>query len=454
MPYQSLNPTTEELMEVYPEIEEGALEAALDRAEAAFKSWRQTDFSSRARLLRRAADLLDNRAVAHARIMALEMGKPVGDGVAEARKCALALRYYADHGEAFLRDVYTRTDASESRVSYQPLGPILAIMPWNYPYWQVFRFAAPALMAGNVVLLKHAPNTPQCALEMVDLMREAGFPPDVFQSLFLTNDQAARVIEDRRVAGVTLTGSTAAGRKVAAAAGKALKPSVMELGGSDPFIVFPDANLEEAAKIAAFSRCLNGGQSCIAAKRFLVQESILNGFLSDFVEAMTAQVVGDPLKDETRMGPMARRDLRDGLAEQVRKSLALGARALCGGETPSGRGFFYPPTVLIDVPSHAPAATEELFGPVAVVIPFKDEADAVRIANDTTYGLGAALWTTDKERIARLVPQIEAGAVFVNGFVKSDPRLPFGGIKASGYGRELAREGMIEFMNQKAVWIR
>jgi succinate-semialdehyde dehydrogenase/glutarate-semialdehyde dehydrogenase len=454
MTYQSLNPATEELLEIYPEIDDAGLERALEQAQGAFRAWRRTAFADRARLLRRAADLLDDRAEAHARLMALEMGKPLGDGVAEARKCALNLRYYADHGEAFMRDQHVRSDASESWVAYEPLGPILAIMPWNYPYWQVYRFAAPALMAGNTVLLKHAPNTPQCALEMEDVMRAAGFPEHVFKSLFLTNDQAARVIEDPRVAGVTLTGSTAAGRKVAATAGKALKPSVMELGGSDPFIIFPDANLEEAAKVAAFARCLNGGQSCIAAKRFLVQEDILNGFLADFVEAMTSRVVGDPLKAETQIGPMARRDLRDALAEQVRRSIAAGAKALCGGEAPSGRGFFYPPTVLVNVPPDCPAATEELFGPVAVVIPFKDEADAIRIANDTPYGLGAALWTTDKERIGRMVPQLEAGAVFVNGFVKSDPRLPFGGIKTSGFGRELAREGMLEFVNQKTVWVR
>jgi succinate-semialdehyde dehydrogenase/glutarate-semialdehyde dehydrogenase len=262
------------------------------------------------------------------------------------------------------------------------------------------------------------------------------------------------VIEDDRVAGVTLTGSTGAGSKVASVAGKALKPSVMELGGSDPFIVFADANLEEAAKIGAFSRCINSGQTCISAKRFLVQEEILNGFLADFVEAMNNRTMGDPMKQDTILGPMARRDLRDGLADQVRRSLAMGAKILCGGETPSGRGFYYPPTVLIDVPADSPAATEELFGPVAVVIPFKSEADAVRIANETPFGLGAALWTADRERMARMIPRIEAGAVFVNGFVKSDPRLPFGGIKRSGYGRELAREGMLEFMNQKTVWVR
>jgi succinate-semialdehyde dehydrogenase/glutarate-semialdehyde dehydrogenase len=454
MPYQSLNPTTEELLEVYPEIEDGALEEALERSAAAFRRWRRVPVGERARLVRRAGDLLDDRAPALARIMALEMGKPVGDGIAESKKCALNCRYYADHGEAFLRDQHIRSDASESYVRYEPLGPILAIMPWNFPFWQVFRFAAPALVAGNVVLLKHAPNTPQCALEIEDLMRDAGFPNDVFLSLFLSNDQAARVVADDRVAGVTLTGSTNAGRIVAGAAGRALKPSVMELGGSDPFIVCDDADLGEAIKVAAFSRCLNSGQSCIGAKRFLVQRTVMNGFLEDFVEAMATRVVGDPMKEETQIGPLARRDLRDALAEQVRRSIEQGARALCGGQVPSGRGFFYPPTVLIDVPPHSPAGREELFGPVAVVIPFDTDEEAIAIANNTPYGLGAAVWTRDRTRATQYIEEVEAGAVFVNGLVKSDPRLPFGGIKASGFGRELAREGMVEFLNQKTIWIR
>jgi succinate-semialdehyde dehydrogenase/glutarate-semialdehyde dehydrogenase len=454
MPYQSLNPTTEEVLEVFEEHSAEAVAAALERASAAFRAWRQTPVQERCRLLRRAADLLDDRAASHARVMALEVGKPIGDGVAESKKCALVCRYYADHTDHFLRPEVIRSDAGESYTIPEPLGPIFAVMPWNYPFWQVYRFAAPALAAGNVVLLKHAPNSPQCALVMEDLMREAGFPEGTFQSLFLTNQQAADLIAHDTVRGVTLTGSTGAGRKVAEAAGRALKPSVMELGGSDPFIVFPDAKFPDVVKTAALSRLLNDGQSCISAKRFLVHRSVYDRFVQELVAEFEARVVGDPLHPETQLGPMARRDLRDALADQVARSIARGARALTGGKTPTGRGFFYPPTVLVDVPANAPAACEELFGPVAVVVPFDTEEEAIAMANDTPYGLGAAVWTEDKDRARRLIPQIEAGAVFVNGFVKSDPRLPFGGIKTSGFGRELSAEGMLEFMNLKTVWIR
>jgi succinate-semialdehyde dehydrogenase/glutarate-semialdehyde dehydrogenase len=335
----------------------------------------------------------------------------------------------------------------------EPLGPILAIMPWNFPLWQVFRFAAPALAVGNVGLLKHAPSTPGCALAIEKLLAEAGAPEGVFQSLFLSNEQAARVIEHDAVRGVTLTGSTRAGREVASAAGRALKPLVLELGGSDPFLVFADADLREATRVGVTSRCLNSGQSCIAAKRFLVERSVLDRFLEGFVAAMEAKPVGDPTASGVEIGPLARADLRDRLARQVEAALDQGARALCGGRVPEGEGFFYPPTVLTGLAPDTPAAQEELFGPVAVVYPFETEQQALEIANGTPYGLGASLWTSDRRRMERLIPEITAGSVFVNGLVKSDPRLPFGGVKDSGFGRELAREGLLEFTNIKTVWI-
>jgi succinate-semialdehyde dehydrogenase/glutarate-semialdehyde dehydrogenase len=454
MEYRTLNPATEELLQSFPLATDIEIERAIRSAWEAFEGWRDLSFASRSEPLLTAARMLEDGADDLGRLMAVEMGKPFAEGVAEAKKCALGCRYYAEHAAAHLRDDPRESDGSEAFVRYDPLGPVLAIMPWNFPFWQFFRFAAPALMAGNAVLLKHAPNTPRCARSIEALMREAGFPEGLVRSLFLSNEQAAAVIGDTRVRGVTLTGSTRAGREVAARAGGQLKTTVMELGGSDPFIVFDDADLGQAARVGVLARCQNSGQSCIAAKRFLVQRGVWDAFRERLVEAMRDRTVGDPFDPDVRIGPLARADLRDGLVRQVEASLAGGARALCGGKPLPGPGYFFPPTVLVGAEPGTPAADEELFGPVATLIPFEDEAEAVRLANRTAYGLGASLWTADVERARRLAGRIESGSVFVNGMVKSDPRLPFGGVKASGFGRELSREGILEFVNAKTVWIR
>jgi len=454
MSYRTLNPATGELVESFDTLAGDQLETALDRAARAALAWRETPLDRRATLLRAVADALEERAAEWGRLMAVEMGKPVTQGEGEAKKCAWVCRYYAENGARFLEPRSHESDGSEAFVRYDPIGPVLAIMPWNFPFWQVFRFGAPALMAGNTVILKHAPNTPRCGAEIAELVTEAGAPEGVFQNLYLTNDQAAEAIAHRAVGGVTLTGSTGAGREVASTAGRQLKPMVMELGGSDPFIVFADADVDEAAKVGVESRCLNSGQSCIAAKRFLVEHSVYDRFAEAFVERMEAKKVGDPLDREVEVGPLAREDLRDDLARQVAESRDAGARVLCGGEAPGGDGFYYPPTVLADVPEDAPAYRQELFGPVASLFPFDGEDEAVEIANGTVYGLGASLWTGDRARADRLIPRLDTGSVFVNGMVKSDPRLPFGGVKDSGFGRELSREGMLEFVNQKTVWIK
>jgi succinate-semialdehyde dehydrogenase/glutarate-semialdehyde dehydrogenase len=451
--YRTLDPARGELIERYPWADDAGIESALGAAAKAFLDWRRHAWMARADVLRRAAALLEARALELARIMALEMGKPLAEGEAEARKCAWVCRWYAEHGESLLAPSPAESDGSEAWVRYEPLGPILAIMPWNFPFWQVFRFAAPALAAGNAAVLKHAPSTPRCALAIVDLLLAAGLPEGVFQTLFLSNEQAAQVIADRRVHGVTLTGSTRAGREVASAAGRALKPMVLELGGSDPFIVFADADLEEAVRVGVQSRCQNAGQSCIAAKRFLIEREIFEEFKEAFVASMAARKVGDPVAAGTEMGPLARADLREQLIRQVAAAQAAGADVLCGGIVPDGLGFYYPPTVLAGLPPDAAAAQEELFGPVATLYPFTGEAEALRLANGTVYGLGASLWTRDRERAHRLIPDLDSGSVFVNGLVKSDPRLPFGGAKDSGFGRELAAEGLRAFTNVKSVWV-
>jgi succinate-semialdehyde dehydrogenase/glutarate-semialdehyde dehydrogenase len=451
--YQTVDPATGRLAREYPFASETDRRAAIDRAAVALASWRDTSPDHRAQHLVRAAEALDARATELARLMALEMGKTLAEGEAEIRKCATGCRYFAEHGPGFLAPVPHASDGLSAHVRHDPLGPILAIMPWNFPFWQFFRFAAPALVAGNVALLKHAPGTPGCALAIEGLLANAGFPEGAVQSLFLSNEQAADTIADPRVRGVTLTGSTRAGREVAATAGRWLKPSVLELGGSDAFVVLDDADLDRAIEVGVASRCLNNGQSCIAAKRFLVQAAVYERFRDGFVAGMRARVMGDPRDRTTTLGPLARRDLRDTLARQVEDSVRAGARVLCGGEVPEGEGFFYPATVLDDVPPDSPAATEELFGPVAALFPFDTEDDAVALANGTPYGLGASVWTRDPSRAERLVPRIEAGAVFVNGLVKSDPRLPFGGVRDSGWGRELARDGVLAFVNRKTVWI-
>ena len=453
MLYRTINPTTEDEVACFDLHTDAAVGSMIEASARAFGAWRKIPVSQRARMLVGVADLLEQEAESLAELMAVEMGKPLLQGEAEARKSALACRFYADNAASFLESEPRVSDGSEAYVRIDPLGPILAVMPWNFPFWQFYRFAAPALAAGNTVLLKHSPNTPQCALAIVSLMRRAGFPPGVVQNLFLTNEQAAAVISDPRVRGVTLTGSTRAGKEVARMAGHCLKPAVMELGGSDPFVVFDDADVDLAARIGVEARCLNNGQSCIASKRFLLQRSIADAFLERFVGGMKERTVGDPIRPGTEIGPLARKDLVDHLARQIDLTVAAGARVLCGGSPAEGKGYFYPPTVLTDVPAGSPGSEEELFGPAATLTVFDDDREAVEIANATRYGLGASLWTPDLDRARRLIPEIEAGSVFVNGMVKSDPRLPFGGVKESGFGRELSREGMLEFVNLKTVWI-
>jgi succinate-semialdehyde dehydrogenase/glutarate-semialdehyde dehydrogenase len=451
--FQSINPTTGEVLGVFPETPPAAVERALDRTRAAFPDWGRRPVEERARLVREAGRLMRERKSALARLMALEMGKPLAQGEAEAEKCALACVYYAERAGEFLASDERRTEARRSYVRFDPLGPVLAIMPWNFPFWQVFRFAAPALMAGNTALLKHAPNVPQCAIALERVFRDAGFPEGVFQSLFIEPEIVAQVIADDRVRGVTLTGSPRAGAAVAETAGRHLKKTVLELGGSDPFVVLADADLAAAAATAADARLVNSGQSCIAAKRFIAVESVADEFLERFAAAMQARNVGDPLEPGTQVGPQARLDLRDALHAQVEGSLRQGAQLLCGGHVPDGPGAFYPPTILTGAEPGMPVFDEETFGPVAAVARARDERDAVRLANASPYGLGASLWTSDRARAERLAADFDVGSVFVNGLVKSDPRLPFGGVKRSGYGRELSEYGLREFVNVKTVWI-
>src|SRR5213594_4502353 len=449
----SINPTTGETLETFAETTPAALERVLDEAVAAYQTWRRCSYAHRAKLVREAARLLRERKSQHARTMALEMGKPLPQGEAEAEKCAWVCDYYAEHAERFLADEPRQTDGSRSYVRFDPIGPVLAIMPWNSPFWQVFRFAAPALMAGNAGLLKHAPNVTRCALGIEAIFQEAGFPDGLFRALILSNEAAATVIADPRVRAVTLTGSDRAGSQVAEQAGRHLKKTVLELGGSDPFIVLEDADLERAATTAVEARLINSGQSCIAAKRFIIVEHVADQFLERFTSEMRARKVGDPLDPTTQVGPQARLDLRENLHRQVQESVKRGARLVLGGEVPAGRGAFYPPTVLSAVEPGMPAFDEETFGPVAAVIRAQDEADAIALANDSPYGLGASLWTRHDGRAERLAGEIEAGSVFVNGLVRSDPRLPFGGVKRSGYGRELSEYGLREFVNVKTVWV-
>jgi succinate-semialdehyde dehydrogenase/glutarate-semialdehyde dehydrogenase len=404
--------------------------------------------------MRRAAAVLRERREALARTITLEMGKLRQEALAEVDKCALGCEYYAEHGPAFLADEVIASDAGKSFVAWQPLGTVLAVMPWNFPLWQVFRFAAPALVAGNTGLLKHASNVPQCALAIEAVFRDAGFPDGVFRSLMITASQVDGVIRDARVHAVTLTGSEPAGRKVAAAAGECLKKSVLELGGSDAFVVLEDADLDWTVQQAVASRFLNGGQSCIAAKRFIVVDAIAGQFLPRFQAAVEALRHGDPMNEATTLAPLARPDLRDELHRQVSDSIAAGAVALTGCKPVEGSSNFYQPSILDEVRPGMRAYAEELFGPVAIVIRARDEVDAVRIANDSRFGLGGSVWTTDSARGERVARQLECGCAFVNGLVKSDPRLPFGGTKASGYGRELSLLGMREFLNAKTVWVR
>ncbi|MBU0621721.1 MAG: NAD-dependent succinate-semialdehyde dehydrogenase [Gammaproteobacteria bacterium] len=454
MTFASHDPSGDKLIQTFPAWDAARMHQALEDSHAAQQAWSLTDFAQRADVLRRAAQQLLVQRDRYALLITLEMGKPLREARAEVEKCATACDYYAQHGERFMQTETVVSDAGKSYIARQPLGVVLAIMPWNFPFWQVFRAAAPALMAGNALALKHAPNVPQCALAIEALFGECGLPKSVFTNLTIEVDLAAEAIASPHIHAVTLTGSEAAGRKVAALAGQHLKKCVLELGGSDPFIVLHDADMQLAVDNAVASRFLNGGQSCIAAKRFIVVPQIAEEFVQRLGERVDALKVGDPMSEDTQVGPMARLDLRDTLHRQVADSIAQGATAVCGCEPLARAGFFYQPSVLDHVVAGMRAHDEELFGPVAAVVRAADEEDALRIANDTRFGLGASVWSVDNARAERMASRLQAGCAFVNGMVKSDPRLPFGGIKASGYGRELSMLGMHEFVNAKTVWIR
>jgi succinate-semialdehyde dehydrogenase/glutarate-semialdehyde dehydrogenase len=450
----SVDPRTGETRERFHAHDGAEIERRLARAAAAFETHRRSTFAERAAGLVRAAEILESEKRAYGRMMTEEMGKPLAAAVQEAEKCAAACRYYAAHGERFLAAEPVALDDADAHVSHEPIGAVLAVMPWNFPFWQVIRFAAPALMAGNVALLKHAANVPRCALALEDLFARAGFGDGVFQTLLVESDAVAAIIEDRRVAAVTLTGSNRAGSAVASTAGRVIKKTVLELGGSDAFVVMPSADLAEAARTAVRARTINNGQSCIAAKRFIVAAEVYDEFVERFVGEMASLRVGDPLDEATDIGPLATLDQAETVARQVTATVAAGARLLLGGRRPEGPGFYYPPTVLADIPDGSPGATEEVFGPVALVHRARDAADAARLANASQFGLGASIWTGDAAERDLLVREIQAGMVFVNGMVASDPRIPFGGVKQSGYGRELGRHGILEFVNVKSVVVR
>jgi len=447
----TVNPATGEVVRRFEPLNDREIEDKLACADRAYQSYRRTGFADRARWLTRAAEILEADRDRLGRLMTLEMGKPITAARAEAAKCALACRYYVEHGERLLADETVDMGAGRACIKYQPIGAVLAIMPWNFPFWQVFRFAAPALMAGNVGLLKHASNVPQCALEIETVIRQAGFPSDVFQTLLIGSSQVERVINDPRVKAVTLTGSEPAGMQVASQAGRQIKKTVLELGGSDPFIVTPNADLDRAVRTAVEARSINNGQSCIAAKRFIVDARIAPEFERRFAAGMAALKVGDPMEDDTQLGPLSTQDMVEDLDKQVRCSVEMGARVLTGGQRSAGPGYFYPATVLTDVPVESPAYREELFGPVAVVLKYNSIEEAIRLANDTAFGLGASAWTNDEREQRLFIDEIEAGMVFINGMVASDPRMPFGGVKRSGYGRELSAYGIREFVNVKTV---
>ncbi len=454
MPFVSLNPANNRVIQSFPSWDSRRLEQVLGNADTAQKSWAQTTFAQRARVLRDVALHLQERRDAYAIIITREMGKPLHEARAEVEKCATTCVYYAQHAEEFLRDEPAASDATRSYVAYRPLGVVLAIMPWNFPFWQVFRAAVPAMMAGNAVVLKHAPNVPQCALAVEAIFRDCGVPEGVFTNLMIEVGQAAEAIASPHVHAITITGSEAAGRKVAASAGQHLKKCVLELGGSDPFIVLHDADLEYTVNMAIASRFHNCGQSCIAAKRFIVVPQIGDEFLRRLKIMVEALRVGDPMDNATQIGPMARFDLRESLHGQISESIAQGAVAVTGCKPIEGAGFYYQPSILYHVTAKMRAYHEEVFGPVAVVIRAANEDDALRIANETRYGLGSSIWSKDAARAEMLAAQIQAGCTFINGMVKSDPRLPFGGVKSSGYGRELSKLGLREFVNAKTVWVR
>ncbi len=451
----TINPATGHTIKSYPEISAQEIGEIVTQAHQAFVAWRRTSFTQRAATMKNVGELLRKDHASHARLMAEEMGKPLAQGRSEIEKCAWVCDYYAEHAEHFLAPEHIASDASKSFVTFEPLGILLAVMPWNFPFWQVFRAAVPALMAGNAVLLKHASNVPACALAIEDGFQQAGLPQGLFRSLLVGSAHVAELIEHPLVKAVTLTGSTPAGKAVAANAGAMLKKTVLELGGSDPYIILEDADLEATAQACVASRLMNGGQSCIAAKRFIVVESLRKPFEALFVQKMRAYRMGDPLQEDTTIGPLARRDLRDALHDQVQRSITKGARLLLGGTIPNRPGAYYPPTVLTEVAKGMPVYDEETFGPVAAIISVKDEAQAIQVANDSPFGLGAAIFTTNSPRGERIaIEQLDVGCCFVNTFVRSDPRLPFGGIKQSGYGRELSVFGIREFVNTKTVYVK
>jgi len=453
MPIASSNPATGENLKEFSAVDDAEIEKRLSCAENAFRKYRRTTFTQRSELLHAVGELLFQEKKRYAEIITLEMGKLFRDSIAEIEKCARGCRFYAENGERFLEDEVAQTDAAESYVQYQPLGPVLAIMPWNFPFWQVFRFAAPALIAGNVGLLKHASNVPQCALAIEEIFCRAGFDDGVFQTLLIEPNQVEKVIVDRRVKAVTLTGSEKAGSAVASTAAREIKKSVLELGGSDAFIVMPSADFESALSTAVKARTINTGQSCIAAKRFMIADQIYDEFLNQFVDRMRGLKIGNPMDPETEIGPLATEQILQGVHDQVQKSIAAGAKLLTGGNRIHGPGSFYEPTVLVNVPKDSPAYREEVFGPVAAIFRVRNADEAIELANDTTFGLGSSAWTNDPEEQKLFTSELDSGMVFINTMVASDPRLPFGGVKRSGFGRELGAAGIREFTNAKTIWI-
>ena len=453
MAIASINPATGETLKTFSPLRDDEIEQKLQKSAQAAAINRNRSFSERATRMRKTADLLDQRQNDYGRLMTIEMGKPIKAAIAEVNKCALVCRYYADNAARFLADEPVKTEAEQTFIRYEPIGPVLAVMPWNFPFWQVFRFAAPALMAGNVGLLKHASNVPQSALAIEEAFHDAGFADGEFQTLLITAEQVARILDDERIRAATLTGSEPAGSNVASEAGKKIKKSVLELGGSDPFVVMPSADLQDAISTAVKARIVNNGQSCIAAKRFIVHEKIAEEFENRFAAGMRALKIGDPLDESTEIGPLATPQIVNDIARQVDRSVAAGAKLLAGGKRIGERGNFYAPTVLSNVPRDAPAACEETFGPVAAVFRVRDAEEAIDLANATHFGLGASVWTRDRQEAARFIDGIQSGQVFVNAMVASDPRVPFGGVKHSGFGRELGVFGIREFVNIKTVWI-
>ena len=453
MALASLNPASGETIATFEPLGSDDIELKLQRAMEAFAINRARTFAERSHRMQRAAEILEERAEELGRTITLEMGKPITAAIAEVRKCATACRHYADNAERYLAPEHIKTEARESYVRFDPLGPILAVMPWNFPFWQVFRFAAPALMAGNVALLKHASNVPQSALAIEDIFREAGFDRGEFQTLLISSEQVPALLDDERVKAATLTGSEPAGASVGSRAARRIKKSVLELGGSDPFVVMPSADLDAAVQTAVKARIVNNGQSCIAAKRFIVHEQIADSFEARFIAAMESLSVGDPMDEATDVGPLATPQIVDDIEKQVDASVAAGAKLLTGGKRLRERGNFYAPTILTDIPESAPAFAEETFGPVASLFRVRDASEAIRLANATTFGLGASVWTRDAAEAERFIGGIESGQVFVNAMVASDARLPFGGVKHSGFGRELGSYGIREFVNIKTVYV-